>query len=105
MKKNKILVYDPGCPKCRFIGKLVRIFDLRSKFTYYSIRSKESSLLLHDFFKNFPYNFHFIIDDKDLCYSGLKAIPLIFYEIILGVLWPYGSEGPFWMHHSPSQNS
>ena len=104
MKKTKILVYDPSCPKCRFIGKLVKIFDLRSKFAYYSIRSKESAQLLHEFFRVIPYNFHFIIDDKDLCYSGLKAIPLILYEIMTGLLWPYGSEGPFWIHKESVKN-
>ena len=100
MQKQKILIYDAGCPKCRFISKLVRIFDLRQKFGYYSIRSKEGAKLLHEFFRVIPYNFHFIIDDKDLCYSGLKAIPLILYELIIGLIWPYGSNGPFWIDKS-----
>jgi len=97
MKSTKILVYDPHCPKCRFLGKIVRLFDIKQKFSYFDIRTKEASKLLHDFFRIIPYNFHFIIDDKDLCYTGIKAIPIVLYELIIGLLWPYGGKGPYWI--------
>ena len=99
-QKSRILIYDAGCPKCRFISKVVKIFDLRQKFAYYSIREKKGVKLLHEFFRVIPYNFHFVVDDKDICYTGLKAIPIILYEIIIGLLWPYGSNGPYWIPHS-----
>ena len=95
MRQKMVLVYDPACPYCRFIGKLVKIFDIKQKLTYFPIRSRESSSLLHEFFEIIPYNFHFIYDDKDLCYTGLKAIPMLLYEIIIGLIWPYNSKGPF----------
>ena len=104
-RKTRILVYDSGCPKCRFISKVVKIFDLRQKFAYYSLRDKKGVKLLHEFFQIIPYNFHFVIDDKDLCYTGIKAIPIILYEIILGLLWPYGSKGPFWIQRTISKIS
>jgi predicted DCC family thiol-disulfide oxidoreductase YuxK len=100
MIQTRILIYDPKCPKCRFIGKIVRIFDISQKFKYYNLRSSSAAKLLHEFFRVIPYNFHFIIDDKDLCYTGIKAIPLILYEIITGLLWPYGSSGPYWIAKS-----
>ena len=97
MMERKVLVYDPACPYCRFIGKLVKIFDIKQKLTYYPIRTKQASSLLHDFFEIIPYNFHFVYDNKDLCYTGLKAIPLVLYELIIGLIWPYGGKKPFWM--------
>lgn len=98
-RKNFVLVYDNGCPKCRFISKVVRMFDLRQKFDYFGLREKRGQRLLLEFFRIIPYNFHFVVDDKDLCYSGIKAIPIILYELILGLLWPYGSH-PDWIHRS-----
>lgn len=95
--EKKILVYDPACPYCRLIGKIVKIFDIKQKLSYYPIRSKKASSLLHEFFSIIPYNFHFIYDDRDLCYTGLKAIPLVLYELIMGLVWPYGGNKPHWM--------
>ena len=95
--EKKILVYDPACPYCRLIGKIVKIFDLKQKLTYYPIRTKEASSLLHDFFAIIPYNIHFIYNDRDLCYTGLKAIPLVLYELIMGLIWPYGGKKPSWL--------
>ena len=99
-RKTKILVYDNGCPKCRFICAVVKMFDLRQKFDYYGLRENRGKKLLKEFFRIIPYNFHFVVDDKDLCYSGIKAIPIILYELILGLLWPYGSNGPHWIHRT-----
>ena len=53
-QKSRILIYDAGCPKCRFISKVVKIFDLRQKFAYYSIREKKGVKLLHEFFRVIP---------------------------------------------------
>ena len=97
MMQRKILVYDPSCPYCRFIGKIVKIFDISQKLTYYPIRSRQASSLLHEFFEVIPYNFHFVYDDRDLCYTGLKAIPLLLYELIIGLFWPFGGKETFWM--------
>ena len=90
--ERKVLVYDPACPYCRFIGRIVKIFDVKQQLTYYPIRTKRASSLLHEFFEIIPYYFHFIYDDKDLCYTGLKAIPMLLYEIIMGLIWPYGGK-------------
>lgn len=38
-----------------------------------------------------------IHDDKDLCYSGIKAIPAIIWYTFLGMLWPFGGAGPSWI--------
>lgn len=97
MEAKKILIYDPRCPKCRFLGKLVRFFDFGGKFTFYPIATREASEILHDFYRNIPYNFHFIIDHKDLCYTGIKAIPAVLYELIAGLFWPFGGNGPHWL--------
>ena len=94
MMEKKVLIYDPACPYCRIIGKIVKIFDITNKLTYYPIRTKEASSLLHDFFEIIPYNFHFVYDDRDLCYTGLKAIPMLLYEIIKGLIWPYCCKEP-----------
>jgi predicted DCC family thiol-disulfide oxidoreductase YuxK len=95
--KRKVLIYDPRCPKCKFIGKLVKFFDFGGKFTFFNLTSKEAVDLLHEFYPRIPYNFHFIIDHKDLCYTGIKAIPAILFELISGLFWPFGGKGPHWM--------
>ena len=101
MKKamqNRVLIFDSRCPKCRFISKIVKFFDFGGKFSFLALTSKEGNNLLHEFYANIPYNFHFIIDHKDLCYTGIKAIPAIFKELIYGMFWPFGGEGPHWMN-------
>jgi len=94
---KKILIYEGACPKCRLLSNLAKIFDVRGKLTYLPIRTKEATELLHGFYEKIPYNFHFIDDDKDICYTGLKSIPVIFYEIIIGLFWPFGGKGPLWL--------
>ena len=95
--KRKVLIYDPKCPKCRFIGKVVKFIDFGGKITFFELRSKDAVSLLHEFYQHIPWNFHFIIDHKDLCYTGIKAIPAILYELTAGILWPFGGKGPHWM--------
>ena len=94
---KKILIYEGDCPKCRLLSNLAKIFDVRGKLTYIPIRTKVATQLLHDFYEKIPYNFHFINDDKDLCFTGLKSIPPILWELISGILWPFGGKGPIWL--------
>ena len=95
---KKYLIYEGECPKCRFLSNICKIFDVRGKITYVPIRSKEAVRILHDFYAKIPYNFHFINDDKDLCFTGLKSIPAILWEIISGLFWPFGGKGPLWLN-------
>ena len=97
MIKNLILIYESKCPKCRLLSKLVFLFDIKGQFTFIPIRSKKAVQLLKEFYNNPPYNFHMIDDDKDLCYTGIKAIPAIIRYIFLGILWPFGGNGSGWV--------
>ncbi|MHA2365269.1 MAG: hypothetical protein ACXAC7_15025 [Candidatus Hodarchaeales archaeon] len=94
---KKFLLYESECPKCRILSRLCKLFDIRQKITLIPLRSKEAVDLLHEFYESIPYNFHFIDDEKDLCFTGLKAIPPILADMIFGLLWPYGSKGPIWL--------
>lgn len=97
-----ILVYEAKCPKCRVLKFLAGVFDLRQKITYMAIREKETILLLKEFYEHPPYNFHFIYNDRDLCFTGLKAVPMIMKELLTGFFWPYGGRGPYWLEQRHS---
>ncbi|MHA1982973.1 MAG: hypothetical protein ACW967_01385 [Candidatus Hodarchaeales archaeon] len=48
--------------------------------------------MLREFYEHPPYNFFFIDDSNDLCFFGLNAVPAIFKNITLGLLWPFGGK-------------
>ena len=91
--EKKYLVYEGKCKKCTFIANFFTLFDLNQQFKIVPLRSKEARDLLHDFYEKIPYNFHYIDDQNDLCYTGLKAIPALFSTVIKGVLWPFNWNG------------
>ena len=97
MASELILIYESKCPKCRFLSKLVYLFDIRGVFSFLPIRSRKAVSLLHEFYDHPSYNFYFIDDDRNLCYSGLKAVPAILLNLMKGIFWPFGGKGPDWL--------
>lgn len=97
MVKQIILIYESKCPKCRLLSKLIYLFDVKGQFIFIPIRSKKAVTLLKEFYTNPPYNFHMIDNNKDLCYTGVKAIPAIIWKIFCGIIWPFHGEGSNWV--------
>lgn len=97
MKSQAILIYENRCPKCRLLSKLIYFFDIKGQFTFVPIRSKAARQLLKEFYENPPYNFHMIDDSKNLCYTGLKAVPAIVWKAFLGIIWPFHGKGSNWV--------
>ena len=79
-----VLVYEAECPKCTFFSNLIMIFDFRGRIKKVALRSSEAYDLLSGFYDKIPYNFHFVEDAADLCYTGIPVIPNVFKQLFLG---------------------
>ena len=72
------------------MSKLAHIFDIKGQFSFKPIRSLQAVKLLKEFYDHPPYSFFIIDDINDLCFYGLKAVPIIVKNLLFGLLWPFG---------------